>query len=72
MDHIDRIKAAREDHDESQRDLAKVLEMPQSQYQKYEAKINALPIRHLIKICKHYNISADYLLGLPQNLEWPR
>lgn len=71
-DYIDRIKAEREDHDESQRDLAKILGMPQSQYQKYEAKINALPIRYLIAICQHYKVSADYILGLPYNYRKPR
>lgn len=72
MDYIDRIKAEREDHDESQRDIAKVLKMPQSQYQKYEAKVNAMPIRYLIEICHHYRVSADYLLGLPYNYRKPR
>lgn len=72
MDYIDRIKAEREDHDESQRDLCKVLNIPQSQYQKYESKKNALPIRYLIAICEHYQVSADYLLGLPKGLNWPR
>lgn len=72
MDYIDRIKAEREDHDESQRDIAKALGMPQSQYQKYEAKINAMPIRYLEMICHHYQISADYLLGIPKNYRKPR
>ena len=72
MDYIDRIKAEREDHDESQRALAKVLGMPQSQYQKYESKQNAMPIRYLLKICDHYKVSADYLLGIPYNYRKPR
>jgi hypothetical protein len=25
---------------------------------------NELPIRHLIKLCELYNVSADYILGL--------
>lgn len=72
MDYIDRIKAEREDHDESQRAIAKALDMPQSQYQKYEAKINVLLIRYLIEICHHYQVSADYLLGIPYNYRKPR
>lgn len=72
MDYIDRIKAEREDHDESQRTIAKALNMPQSQYQKYEAKINALPIRYFIEICHHYHVSADYLLDIPYNYRKPR
>ena len=69
---MDRIKAEREDHDESEREIAKALSMPQSQYQKYEAKTNALPIRYLIEICHHYKVSADYLLGIPYNYRKPR
>lgn len=72
MEYMDRIKAEREDHDESQRDIAKALHMPQSQYQKYEAGINALPIRYLVEICHHYKVSADYLLGIPYNYRKPR
>lgn len=72
MDYIDRIKMEREDHDESQRKLAKALNMPQSQYQKYESRAVTLPIRYLIDICNHYHISADYLLGIPYNYRKPR
>lgn len=72
MDYIDRIKAEREDHDESQRDIAKILNIPQSQYWKYEARKNELPIRYLIKICEHYKVSADYLIGIPYNYRKPR
>lgn len=72
MTYTTRLKAIREDNDESQRDIAAYLKMSQSQYQKYETGKNAMPIRYLIEICKHYNVSADYLLGLPKGLEWPR
>ena len=72
MEYMERIKAEREDHDESQRDIAKALSMSQSQYQKYESGQNALPIRYLIEICHHYKVSADYLLGIPKNYRKPR
>lgn len=72
MDYIEKIKAEREDHDESQRDIAKVLGIPQSQYWKYESGKNEMPIRYLIAICDHYKVSADYLLGIPKNYRKPR
>ena len=25
---------------------------------------NEMPIRHLVELCKFYNVSADYILGL--------
>lgn len=72
IDYRDRIRMEREDHDESQREIAKALEMSQNQYWKYEAKKTELPIRYLIKICNHYKVSADYLLGLPENYKRTR
>jgi len=32
-------------------------------YARYERGANEMPIRHLIALCKFYNVSADYLLG---------
>lgn len=72
MTITEKIRAEREDHDESQRDIARILDMPQSQYQKYESGKNEIPIRYLTKICLHYRISADYFMGLPKGLKWPR
>lgn len=72
MDYIDRIKAEREDNDDTQRDLAKELNINHIQWAKYESKKNEMPIRYLIQFCLHYGISADYLLGLPKGLRWPR
>lgn len=75
MEHeeiLRRIREEREDHDESQRDIAAALNMTQSQYQKYEAGKTVLSLRCLIGICNHYKVSADYLLGLPKNYRKPR
>lgn len=72
MDYTDRLKALRADHDESQATLAQAIGIPQNQYSRYEVGTNELPLRYLVKLCQHYQVSADYLLGLPKGLEWPR
>lgn len=72
MYYTDRMLAERQDHDESQRDIAKALKISQQQYQKYEAGITALPIKYLVAFCDHYQVSADYLLGIPKNYRHPR
>jgi len=64
MDFIVKIKNLREDSDYSQKYLAHVLGTSQTMYSRYELGKSPLPIRHLIAICKLYNVSADYLLGL--------
>ena len=58
------IRELREDHDLKQADIAKVLGTTQQVYSRYEMGINEMPIRHLITLCRYYNISADYILGL--------
>lgn len=69
---IDRIIGVREDHDETQRDFAKRVGINHSQWAKYELGLNEIPTRYIIKFCKYYKVSADYILGLEKGLEWPR
>ena len=65
MDYIQRIRDLREDKDLSQSEVAKILNTNQKVYSRYETAENEMPIRHLITLCKFYNVSADYILGLP-------
>lgn len=69
MCYIDKIKALRKQHKHSQKDMAELLQTTQQQYSKYENLQQELPIRHLITICKFYNVSADWLLGLNVNIQ---
>ena len=63
-DYIKRIKDLREDNDYTQQQIATILGTSQTMYARYERGANELPIRHLIALCKVYNVSADYILGL--------
>ena len=58
------IKELREDRDLSQQKIAEILDTTQQVYSRYENGVNEMPIRHLITLCKFYNVSADYILGL--------
>lgn len=62
-DYRERMKGLREDRDLRQQDVADFLGTTQSMYSEYERGKNELPIRHLIELCKHYQVSADYILG---------
>lgn len=64
MDYIRRMKDLREDSDYTQEYVAHFLGTSQTMYARYERAANELPIRHLIKLCQLYCVSADYLLGL--------
>lgn len=60
----DRLRELREDNDLKQKDIAKVLGINQQVYSRYELGIRSLPIEHLIKLCKFYNVSSDLILGI--------
>ena len=66
MDYTTRLKQFRQTANISQREIADTIQITQQQYSRYEAGQNELPIRYLIVICKHFNISADWLLGLKE------
>ena len=69
---IQRMIDIRIDHDESQRQLAAAIGYHQVQIARYETGHNTPPIAYLVTFCQHYHVSADYLLGLPRGLDWPR
>lgn len=58
-----RLRALREDNDLTQEQVARVLGTSQTMYARYERGANEMPVRHLVTLCRLYNISADYLLG---------
>ncbi len=62
--YIKIIRDLREDHDKTQQEIADILGTSQTMYARYERGANEMPIRHLITLCKYYNVSADYVLGL--------
>ena len=64
MIYVKRIRDLREDNDKTQQEIARVLGTSQTMYARYERGANALPIHHLISLCKYYKKSADYILGL--------
>ena len=64
MIYSQRIRNLREDKDLKQKDIAMILNTTQQYYGQYETGKRPLPIEHLITICRYYNISADYILGL--------
>lgn len=72
MEYYEIIRSLREDRGLKQSDLAKILQTTQSYYSEYELGKRQLPIQHLRTLCIFYSVSADYILGLPKGLNWPR
>ena len=59
-----RIRELREDKDMTQTALAKLINMSQTGYSKYETGENDIPTNILIKLAILHETSVDYLLGL--------
>ena len=65
--YMEKLRALREDHDLTQSQIAELLGTSQTMYARYERGANELPIRHLVTLCRFYNVSADEILDtVPQ------
>ncbi len=71
MDYIDRLTELRQDNDINQKDIATVLNCQQAAVSKYEKRRAKYQVEDIIKLCEFYNVSADYILGLP-DLPYPK
>ena len=67
MEYAQKIRDLRIDHDLSQAQVAWILGTTKNQVGKYERGEQEMPIKHLITLCNFYEVSADYILGLPNN-----
>ena len=72
MELHDRLRQLREDKDLTQADLAAILSTSRQQVGKYETGRQEMTVGKLAILCKALGVSADYLLGLPKGLDWPR
>ena len=64
MNYAERMINLRQDNDLSQKKVADMLGVAQTTYSQYELEKRPMPIDYLIALCKFYNVSADYMLGL--------
>ncbi|WZL79204.1 helix-turn-helix transcriptional regulator [Eubacteriales bacterium mix99] len=63
-----RIRNLREDEDMSQTEIAKLLNVSQATYSRYESGTLDIPSQILIKLAIFHNTSIDYLLGLTDEI----
>jgi len=64
MDYRERLRNIREDRDLTQTELGRLLNKSQQGYNHIETGRAELKIDDLIKLCRFYNLSADYIIGL--------
>ena len=58
-----RVRDLREDSDKTQKDIAAILNMQLTVYQRYERGERELPLWAAIKLADYYEVTLDYLVG---------
>ena len=69
MSYIDKLRYLRKSKNYSQKQMAELLETTQQQYSKYEKAQQELPVRHVVTICEHFDISSDWLLEIRKDVK---
>lgn len=64
MDYRERLRNIREDRDLTQAEIGKVLNKSQQGYNHIEIGRAELKIEDLVRLCRFYDLSADYIIGL--------
>ena len=62
-----RIHDLREDHDETQKQIADLLRLPPQRISEWESGIYTPRLDVLIALADHWNVSLDYLAGISDN-----
>lgn len=64
MNYRERLRELRDDMNLTQTEVGKVLDKSQQGYNHIEAGRAELKIEDLVTLCKFYNVSSDYIVGL--------
>ena len=64
MNYRIRMRNLREDSDLTQKEVGKIINKSQQGYSHIEGGRAELIIDDLIKLCRFYNVSSDYFIGL--------
>ncbi len=62
--YFKRLEDLRVDHDITQIEIAKYLNMNRNVYWRYERGEREIPVWAVIQLAQHYRVTTDYLLGL--------
>lgn len=67
MNWQNRIRGLREDHDKSQTEIAKIINVGQRTYADYELGKTRIPVDSLIKLARYYDVDMNYITGVSNN-----
>lgn len=64
-----RLQEIRKLHNETQKDLSSIIGTQQTNISDMEKGTRTTTSENIAKICRHYHVSADYLLGLSDDMQ---
>lgn len=68
----EKIRLLREEQEMNQTELGKQLNMTQRKISYLELGKYEPSVQDIKALCQYFNVSADYLLGFPKNLPYPK
>ena len=68
----EKIRLLREEHELNQTELGAAVQMTQRKISYIECDQYEPSIEDIRLFCKYFQVSADYLLGFPKNLPYPK
>ncbi len=71
MEIHERLRGMREDRDLNQTQLGKFMHMSQRRVSRLETQDTTITAEDIKQYCLFFNVSADYILGLP-DLPYPK
>jgi len=63
MTYLKRIRDLREDHDDTQTQIARLLNVGQGTYADYESGKTRIPLDSMIILAKYYDVDMNYICG---------
>ncbi len=63
-----RLKALREKHELTQKEVAEYLHTSQSYYAQYENNRRPIPLERVTELARIYDVSVDYIVGLTDDI----
>ena len=61
--YSDKLIFIRENNELTQNNVAKILDISRGSYSLYEREYTIIPLKHLITLCEHFNVSLDYIFS---------
>ena len=68
----EKLKLLREEHELNQTELGRLLNMTQRKISYLERDQYEPSLQDIQAICAHFRVSADYMLGFPKPLPYPK